>query len=621
MTDEQFANLVARLEHKLRQNPAAYQTRVLLLACLGNAYMLAVLLVVALMFVGALVSIIWLKALAVKLIAVLGVFLWVTIKALWIRVEAPVGFEVTRQQAPALFDLIDHLCQQLAAPRFHHVLVVDNLNAGVVQVPRLGLFGWPRNYLLLGLPLMKTMTEAQFTAVLAHEFGHLAHGHGRLGNWIYCQRLRWMQLVQLLEQNNNTGALLFKPFFKWFVPYFSAYSFPLARANEYQADAVAVGLTSKQAMAQALTASEVMSRFLDERYWPGIFQQIETTPQPGFLPFSNMTPHSLEQMTPEDGKSWLAQALARPTDCADTHPCLSDRLQALGVSAELAPPAEGQSADRLLGSALANIVSEFDMHWKQNIGPAWQERHQQLLLGRQRLTELNQRLAQGEELTVDEAFERFTLSQTLDKDDADTLAQLQALHQRAPQHALVCYALGSRLMANDDEHGCNLLQQAVQLDDSATLSACRDLRDYHARHERKAEAAMWQERLTARAEIEYQAEQERNTVRVTDSFGAHGMSADALAELCRQLRQIPGLRRAYLVKKEVKYLPQQANYVLGFSVSGRFQFHSSKRASAAHEQIAALSGFPGVTMVINIDGENAGFGKKMAKVVGSVLIE
>jgi hypothetical protein len=55
-------------------------------------------------------------------------------------------------------------------PRFHHVLVTDDFNAAVVQAPRLGLFGWYRNYLLIGLPLAKALTVEQFKAVLAHEF-------------------------------------------------------------------------------------------------------------------------------------------------------------------------------------------------------------------------------------------------------------------------------------------------------------------------------------------------------------------------------------------------------------------------------------------------------------------
>ncbi len=618
MTDDRFANLVAHLEYKLRQNPVAYQNRVILLACLGNAYLLAILLVAALLLIGAVVSIIWLKALAIKLIFVLGVFLWLTIKALWIKFEPPVGYEVTRKQAPALFDLIDHLCQRLNAPRFHHVLVVDELNAGVMQVPRLGLFGWPRNYLLLGLPLMKIMTEAQFAAVLAHEFGHLAHGHARMGNWIYRQRRRWVQLAQLLEQNDSGASFLYKPFFKWFVPHFSAYSFPLARANEYQADAVAIGVTSREAMAQALTATEVLSRFLNEQYWPGIFNGVAATPKPSFLPFANLTPRSLNQMTAADAQTWLAQALAQPTDCTDTHPALSDRLQALRIGAELAPPAQDESADRLLGDTLAGIVTTFDAQWQENIGPAWQNQHHQIALQRQRLAELDQRLLQGDELTVDEAFERLMLSEA---PDAEAVAQLQTLHQRAPDHAMVCYELGKRFMANNDDRGCELMQQAMQFNDATTLTICRELRDYYARLERTTEAAVWQERLSARAELEVQAENERRVVRLDDTFLPHDVPAKELDDLCQELRQIPGLRRVYLVQKQVKYLPQQASYLLGFSITSFFQWHSAKRASEIQNQIVTLRSFPGSGLVINVDGENAAFGKKMAKVAGSVLIK
>jgi hypothetical protein len=35
---------------------------------------------------------------------------------------------------------------------------IDDFNAAVVQAPRLGLFGWYRNYLLIGLPLAKALT-------------------------------------------------------------------------------------------------------------------------------------------------------------------------------------------------------------------------------------------------------------------------------------------------------------------------------------------------------------------------------------------------------------------------------------------------------------------------------
>ncbi len=124
-----------------------------------------------------------------------------------------------------------------------------------------------------------------------------------------------------------------------------------------------------------------------------------------------------------------------------------------------------------------------------------------------------------------------------------------------------------------------------------------------------------------RASLEIQAGKEREAVHLSDTFEAHDMPANELAALCQRLRQLPGLRRVYLVKKQVIYLPEQASYVLGFSISGMFRRFNSKRANEAAAQISALEGFPGPTLIMNIDGDNAAFGKKMAKVFGSVLIK
>ena len=74
------------------------------------------------------------------------------------------------------------------AGRIHGVYLNGDLNAAMAQVPRYGIFGGFRNELVLGLPLMAAMDEAHFTAVLAHEVGHLARRHGRFSARIYGMR-------------------------------------------------------------------------------------------------------------------------------------------------------------------------------------------------------------------------------------------------------------------------------------------------------------------------------------------------------------------------------------------------------------------------------------------------
>ena len=86
--------------------------------------------------------------------------------------------EKSRRSPPTLFAALDGMRQQLKGPRFHHVLLVGDLNAGVIQRPRLGVFGWPSNYLLLGLPLLEALSPQEALAVVAHEYGHLACARG-----------------------------------------------------------------------------------------------------------------------------------------------------------------------------------------------------------------------------------------------------------------------------------------------------------------------------------------------------------------------------------------------------------------------------------------------------------
>ena len=59
---------------------------------------------------------------------------------------------------------------------------------------------------------------------------------------------------------------MFRPFFSRYVPYFSAVSFPLARANEYEADRNSARLTSPTAAAAALTTVNVLGNFLENRF-------------------------------------------------------------------------------------------------------------------------------------------------------------------------------------------------------------------------------------------------------------------------------------------------------------------------------------------------------------------
>ena len=90
------------------------------------------------------------------------VLAWMIGKALWVRFTPPEGLPLRPDEAPALTAEIEHVRRAMKAPRVQQVLVTDDYNAGVNQYARLGVLGWYRTYLLLGLPYMASMTPDEY---------------------------------------------------------------------------------------------------------------------------------------------------------------------------------------------------------------------------------------------------------------------------------------------------------------------------------------------------------------------------------------------------------------------------------------------------------------------------
>ncbi len=607
MTNEQFDALVARLESQAQRHPFWYKSRVLLMALLGYGYITVMLVGLV---VATLLSVLFLKVLGLKLAIPLLVLIWVVLKALWVRLDAPQGRRVTQREAPALFLMINDLRKRLKAPRFHRVLITDDFNACVVQTPRLGVFGWYRNYLVIGLPLMKSLSVEQFRAVLAHEFGHLAGGHGRVSNWIYRMRLSWHRLMDSLTAGGHFGTFLFRGFFKWYVPYFTAFSFPLARANEYEADAAAAKVTSADAMAQALTAVNVVGSYLDERYWSDIHRSAVDLPRPAFAPFERLAEQLSSDIEPAATQLWLEHALERKTTSADTHPSLSDRLQALQQAPQLDLPAREERADLLLGPVLPTITQELDCQWEEAILPAWQERYENATQGRARLQELEVCVAEGTALNASEAYERAWLTEEFGSGEEAAFEQFRQLQQQEPDSPVACFALGSRLLRRDDDSGLDLVQRAIALDEDAMLPGYELLRDFYWRHGQEAAAHAWHDKLMQRTELLQRARAEREHLSLKDKFDRHGLPEEVIAEVRASLKSIRGLRKVYLLRKRLNLFPEQPLYVLGFSCTPWWGIYRRKREAGIGQRIVDELNLPGEIFCLSIDGDNYRFGRK-----------
>ncbi len=620
MTHDEFESLVARLEPMAKSNPSGYELRVMLLAMAGYAYLAGVVILLILLIGGALAAIVSLKFIAIKVLLVLVPIIWLVAKAMWIKFPPPEGVEVTQAFAPALFAIIEKLRKELRCARFHHVLITNDFNAAVYQNPRLGPFGWHRNYLLIGLPLMKALSPAQLEAVLAHEFGHLAGGHGALGNRLYRLRLSWARLLGMLEHEQSVGRFLFQPFFNWYSPYFSAYSFPLARANEYQADAVAGRLCGNKVMAEALTGVAVVADYLDTKFWPGVHKQAEREPAPGFAPFHAMSTQFSQADLAEGVQTSIELAFKRVANVDDTHPAFGDRLKALGESPTFIAPGTGSAADTLLGQSLGRITDLYDEEWKRAVTPSWQARYESVQAGREKMAAFAERERNGETLPVEEAFEHAMLIDDIGAGKEECLAHLRVLHARSPEHAPTSYHLGARLLALDDNAGIALVEKCMALDEESILPGCALLFDYCKRHQLNAEADRFQSMYEQKSGHARAVYEEENTVRVFESFEPHGLSPEKMAAFCEQLKAIKELRKVYFVRRRLKHQPDRECFSLGFEVTPWWSWQRKSTIDEAQRKILADVNMMGSTTVFCVEGENVTFARKFRKVRGSRII-
>ncbi|OYW80261.1 MAG: hypothetical protein B7Z26_06750, partial [Asticcacaulis sp. 32-58-5] len=372
----------------------------------------------------------------------------------WVKFHAPQGVPVKASEAPELFAALEDIRRRTRGPKANAVLITQEFNAAIVQVPRLGVFGWHKNYVLLGLPLMQALSADEVKAVIAHEYGHLAGAHGKLSGWIYRIRSTWAKLSGAFE----TGGIAFvlKRFFNWYGPWFNAYSFVLARADEYEADRCSVDVAGKAAAASALTRVSVEGHRFSQ-HWSELYHQSQHRPEPELLAYKALAVRFSEAANAEDYRFAVTQALKEATDIHDTHPCLSDRLKAIGEGVPELQPVGVSGAEALLGAELSGRLTEkFDMEWWQEMGPAWQENYEKARERFQRreallaVTDLGREEAQ-ELIDLHEHFNDIPLA-------IDVAEVWAATH---PDDEIMCLILWRLYLETGDRRGLEGMTQAL----------------------------------------------------------------------------------------------------------------------------------------------------------------
>jgi Zn-dependent protease with chaperone function len=627
MEDAKYANLIRSLETFAAEKPGLYRWRVALVAALGYAYLLFILLLL-LGVVALTVFYLRFNWLTIKLVWIPLAVVGLVLKSLWISIPEPDGKELQREDAPALFDLIGEVTRALRGPKVHHVFLSDEFNAAVVQVPRFGMFGWVRNYVVVGLPLLRGLSPAEFRAVMAHEVGHLSGKHQRFSGRMYSLRQSWIQLLIQVLQERHYASFLFVPFIKWYAPYMSAYSFVLRRAQERHADEYAVEWAGKEVAATMLVRLATEQRNLAENFWPRFFRQSKDQPRTPRDPFVQMLGGLNQPVGPITTQKWFYEELRIPTGYDDTHPALADRLAAIGfpkdspqlatLTSELIKADErGESAESYYIKELPEDFLEWlNRLWRERLNQAWNESHIQARQGQKRLDELNN-LANERPLTIDEQWERVTIVSQLEEPKA-ALPLIEGVLSEQPDHVAANFWKGAILLKDlKNPDGIKHLEKAMQLDRDSIAEGSTLLSGFYFDQGKKDLAEEF--RLRAEEHFKRQEKQQEKAVNFSekDHFIPHGLDEQKMKEIREQVSKVYGLDAAFLVRKVIEE-PDTTVYVLGVMAAYTWSNgQSGKHVDLLFQELGKLTVLPSPLVFLSLDGEYFYLQKVLSSVDGA----
>lgn len=551
MTYELQARRAEKLWNFSERYPALYKLRVILWTFAGYALLVLLALTALTLSLGTLYFVFSTQLWGLMIVGWIPIAIsWHLLRALFVRLDPPVGYPVGMRQAPGLFREIRTIRKHLGVPNIEGVLIVGDPNAAVVETPMMGGFmGW-RRHLLIGLPLLLTLSPSQLKAVLAHEFAHLSARHGRFASWAFGVRLGWERLYASLSYRHDFVARVVLRIFTWYFDRLLPLTQVLARRHELAADQLAAEMTSPRIAAESLVMTELIESLLAERLWKRVWRRVETDVTPSASPYQELW-NNRDTLLAPPWTSELVRAMSRTTAWNDSHPSLLDRVEALGHPRPL-PQLEKELAGSLLNpEILEEIVTTYDQLWRREVLDSWQYRHNDV---RKQLETLESRSA--EEESPETRTDRAVLLADLGRDE-EAFAILERNINELPEHAKGNFAFGRLLLERGESRGLSYLEKAMKSDWSSVFSACEvafiNLREM-GRHE---EADHWIRRAEKHSEALEKASQAASILLDSDQLAPSELDSEIRRHILEACDEMGWVGRLWLVRKRIPSLPDE----------------------------------------------------------------
>ncbi len=304
----------------------------------------------------------WIDAvILLVMIGLSGAFSWSIYK---LKFSIPTGIDITEEKFPHLFKLIEELRHDFGKPKIDRIILRDKYEIKVIKTPRTRMPFLNTSTLIIGLPVLLTMSPLYFRALLARRIGQLSTQHTPVTTRLYFLNDIWAQFSSSCKHSKNGFTKVLRFFFQIYSPLYQTVTMPLLQDEELEADSYGMDLINDRDMVECIVYEEVVSQFLKKKFWPKIYHLAKRSKTPEFLPYSQMTKVIKAGITDTEISETIQAALKVELEHPAPEPSLSKRLNHLGHAKPLPPKRLGKTAaDYYLGSSQGKIIQLFDKRW------------------------------------------------------------------------------------------------------------------------------------------------------------------------------------------------------------------------------------------------------------------
>lgn len=535
-------------------------------------------------------------------------------KALFLRLPKPQGVLLKKQEATELYALIKKIRKATRCPKIHYIMLNSEFNAFISERPSIGMFGWYRRYLVIGVPLLLTLTEEELKGVIAHECGHLSKAHGKSNVKIYRAKTVWENIAREFDKENTRGSFLADGFIQRYLPALNSIYFSASKQHEYEADKISMAVVDKQTFINALLKVSLYSSLIENKFWSEMRRMSQNISNPVDDVFFRLENEAANFIPEEIINSYVDNFMSYHSLPCSSHPSFVERMEALGALRPVIQPADVNALRKILKNKADNVLRICSKDWSTRALEKWTSYYNQTVDAKNRLSELEQ-MRSTQQLSANELLERAFIIERLEGTDK-ALEAFNTVKEIYPENIATEYNIGRLLTYQGSEEGVEVLKNVMAKDCQAIPDCCYNIVNYYCNRNEQDVASEFYHYAVKFMKTNDNVKNERSVLKTTDRFIPHDLSNETIQSIREKLLKHKKIKKAYVTIKHTELSYQFPVYMIGV----KYKLTSKKQRKKIQNELASTNYLPWSCWLVTLNGKNTDVEYKMDQVIEARII-